>query len=245
MLQELRQVLEQSEEQCASLRHNKDTFLALQQQHQNLQSAHHQLQQDLTAARSDLSAVQHNAQLQASYDAKLPKVINVQAASNILDSCNDDDISVHSARAQQMPVNQTGHCNGLAKVSADDTKGHDSLRMQQLAEQITEFSLQQELLSTCATPLLYSLEDTLQHALCNVQHVARKKTMHETSQAKLLLKQMEQRIEEQKACPLCMDADSDVVLNCGHQFCEQCCAAVRDCPFCRTCVSMRIKMFRS
>ena len=241
-LQEMAKVLQQSTAQCNSY---KDRFLALQQQHDNLQLACRQLHQDLDAARSELKASQANTQLSASQQIKGPKAIGMQANSNILDSCNDDDLSAHSARAKHMSTVQPDGHPAPAKDSCKGNDGHDALHIQQLAEHIAACILQQDLLAAWPTSLLHSLEDTLQHAVTSVRSVARTKASQETLQAKTIVKQMEQTIEQLQVCSLCMDQDMNTVLSCGHQFCEQCCSAVSDCPFCRSAISGRIKIFRS
>ena len=243
MVQELQQLLKHSREQCTALGNYKDRFLVLQQQHESLQSVCHQLHQDLGIAHDELMAAQDTAQLQAHYEMKSPKVISMQANSTILDSCNDDDIHAHNARSQHMPVSQHEHQLGSARADTEGGVGQDALHLQQLADRIVELTLQQDMLSACPSMLLYSLEDTLQHALRNTQRVTREVSSSELSQVKLTLKHMEQKLEDHKACPLCMENDKDMVLSCGHQFCEMCCSTLTDCPFCRMAVSMRLKIF--
>lgn len=242
-MQELQQLLQHSQEQCTVLGNFKDRFLVLQQEHESLQNVCHQLHQDLGIARDELMAAQHTAQLQANYEIKSPKIISMQANSTILDSCNDDDIHAHNARSQHMPVSQHEHQLGSARAVSEGGVGQDALHLQRLADQFVELTLQQDVLSACPSMLLYSLEDTLQHALRNTQRVAREVSSSELSQVKLTLKHMEQRLEDDKACPLCMEHNKDMVLSCGHQFCELCSSTLTECPFCRTPVSMRLRIF--
>ena len=243
MMQEVQQLLEHSQEQCTALGSYKDRFLALQQQHDSLQSVCHQLHQDLGIARDELTAAQDTAQLQANYEVKSPKAISMQANSTILDSCNDDDLYAHNARSHHMPVSQHEHQHGSARAVTQVGVHQDALHLQRLADRLAELTLQQDMLSSCPSILLYSLEDTLQHALINTQRVTREVTSSELSQVKLTLKHMEQKLEDHKACPLCMEHDKDMVLSCGHQFCEMCCSTLSECPFCRMAVSMRLKIF--
>lgn len=243
MLQEVQQLLKHSQEQCRAVGNYKDRFLVLQQQHESLQSVCQQLHQDLGIARDELMAAQDTAQLQANYEIKSPKVISMQANSTILDSCNDDDIHAHNVRSQHMSVSQHEHQLDPARALTQGGAGQNALHLQRLADQIVELTLQQDTLSACPPMLLHSLEDTLQHALRNTQHVAREVTSSELSQVKLTLKHMEQMLEDHKACPLCMEHDKDMVLSCGHQFCEVCSSTLTECPFCRAAVSMRLRIF--
>lgn len=243
MLQEARHLLKQSEQQCSALGNYKDRLLVMQQQHESLQSVCHQLHQDLGIARDELMTAQDTAQLQANHDIKSPKVVNMQANSSILDSCHDDDIRAHNARLQHMPVGQNEHHLASARAFTEEGKGQDALHLQQLAEQIVELTLQHTTFSACPATMLYSVEDMLQHALRNTQHVAREKASFELSHMKSRLKQMERTVEDYKVCPLCMEHDKDMMLNCGHQICETCCGTLTECPFCRTTVSMRLRVF--
>ena len=243
MMQELQEFLKQSQEQCTALGNYKDRFLVLQQQHESLQSVCHQLHQDLGIARDELRAAQDTAQLQSNYEVKSPKVISMQANSTILDSCNDDDIHAHNARSQHMPVSQHEHHLESARADTQAGAGQNALHLQRLADRIVELTLQRDTLSACPSMLLHSLEDTLQHAVRNTQRLAREVTSSELSQVKLTLKHMERMLEDHKACPLCMEHDKDMVLNCGHQFCEMCSTTLTDCPFCRKGVSMRLRLF--
>ena len=243
MLQDLRQRVRQSQEQCVALGNYKDRCLVLQQQHDSLQTVCQQLHQDLGIAREELMNAQEAAQLQANHDIKSPKVVSMQANSSILDSCHDDDICTHSARSQHILVSQNEHHMATTRAETEEGNGQDPLRAQLLAEQLVELTLQHGAFSACPAMTLYSLEDTLQHALRNVQHVAREKASFELSHMKSMLKQMERTVEEYKVCPLCMEHDKDVMLNCGHQVCEPCSSPLRECPFCRTAVTMRLRMF--
>ena len=243
IVQELQQLLKHSQEQCTALGNYKNRFLALQQQHESLQGVCHQLYQDLGNARDELKAAQDTAQLQANYELKSPKAISMQANSTILDSCHDDDIHAHNARSQQMPVSQHEHQLEAAGAGTQGGVGKDALHLQRLADQLAELTLQQNMLSACPSILLYSLEDTLQHALMNTQRVTREVTSSELSQVEMTLKHAEQKLEDYKACPLCMEHDKEMVLSCGHQFCEMCCGTLTECPFCRTPISMRLRIF--
>lgn len=243
MLQELQQLLKQSKEQGAALANCKDRFQVLQQQHESLQSVCHQLHQDLGTARDELMIAQNTAQLQAVPGVKSSKAISMQANSTILDSCNDDDIHAQNARSQHMPGSQNEHHFAAVRAVTQEGTGQDAVCLQQLADRVLELTMQQDMLSTCPSTLLFSLEDTLQHAVRNTQRMAREKASSELSQMKVMLKQMEQTLEDYRACPLCMEHDKNMLLNCGHQFCEICCNALAECPFCRTAISMRLRMF--
>lgn len=240
VLQELQQLLKHTKEECTAMGNYKDRFLVLQQQHESLQSVCHQLHQDLGTARDDL-VVAHNAGVNP--DVKSPKGISLQSNSTILDSCNEDDMHAHNARSQHIPVSQNEHHLGSVRGVTEDGIGQAALQAQQLADRLVDITLQRDILSACPSALLYSLEDTLQHALKNTQRVARETASSELSQMKSMLKQVEQMFEDHKSCPLCMEHDKDMVLNCGHQFCEMCSGTLTECPFCRTAVSMRLKMF--
>lgn len=240
MLQELQQLLKHTKEECTAFCNYKDRFLGLQQQHESLQSVCHQLHQDLGTARDDLIIAQNTG---VNPDVKSPKGISLQSNSTILDSCNEDDIHAQSVRSQHIPMSHNEHHLRPARGVTEGGIGEGVLHAQQLADRLVNFTLQRDLFSACPSALLFSLEDTLQHALRNTQRVARETASCELSEVKATLKQVEQTLEDHKACPLCMEHDKDMVLSCGHQFCETCSSTLTECPFCRTAVSMRLKMF--
>lgn len=243
MVQEARQLLKQSEEQCVALGNYKERFLVLTPQHDSLQTVCHQLHQDLGIARDELMNAQEAAKLPANQDIKSPKVLSMQANSSILDSCHDDDIRAHNARSQHIPVSQNEHHLASIRGFTEEDSGQDPLYVQQLAEQIVQLTLQRETFSACPAMVLYSLADTLQHALRNIQQLSREKASLELSHMKSMLKQMERKVEEYKVCPLCMEHDKDMMLNCGHQVCEKCGSTLTECPFCRAAVTMRLRVF--
>ncbi|KAL3144158.1 hypothetical protein ABBQ32_003943 [Trebouxia sp. C0010 RCD-2024] len=241
--EEARQLLKQSEEQCVALGNYKERFLVLTPQHDSLQTVCHQLHQDLGIARDELMNAQEAAKLPANQDIKSPKVLSMQANSSILDSCHDDDIRAHNARSQHIPVSQNEHHLASIRGFTEEDSGQDPLYVQQLAEQIVQLTLQRETFSACPAMVLYSLADTLQHALRNIQQLSREKASLELSHMKSMLKQMERKVEEYKVCPLCMEHDKDMMLNCGHQVCEKCGSTLTECPFCRAAVTMRLRVF--
>lgn len=240
VLQELQQLLEHTKEECTALGNYKDRFLVLHQQHESLQSVCHQLHQDLGTTRDDLMIAQNAG---VNPDVKSPKVISLQPNSTILDSCNEDDIHAQSARSQHIPMSQHEHHMGSVRGVTEGGVGEGPLQAQQLADRLVDFTLQRDILSACPSAWLFSFEDTLQHALRNTQRVARETASSELSEVRSTLKQVEQTLEDHKSCPLCMEHDKDMVLSCGHQFCEKCTGTLTECPFCRTAVSMRLRLF--
>ena len=164
MLQELQQLLKHTKEECTALGNYKDRFLDLHQQHESLQSVCHQLHQDLGTARDDLMLAQ-NAAVDA--NVKSPKGVSLQSNSTILDSCNENDIHAHNARSQQLPVSQHEHHLGSVRGVTEGGVGQGAMHAQQLADQLVDLTLQRDILSACPSALLFSLEDTLQHAVKN------------------------------------------------------------------------------
>jgi len=134
----------------------------------------------------------------------------------------------------------------MNKLQEQDTYSHDVLlRLQQLAEQIAGLSLQQDLLLTHTVSGIHTLVDTLERALSSLRNMARIKCSIEVTKLTQSIKHMEQSLEEYKVCPLCMEHDQEFVLNCGHQVCPSCSDSLHSCPFCRTSISFRTRVFRA
>ncbi len=50
-------------------------------------------------------------------------------------------------------------------------------------------------------------------------------------------------VQSDPICPLCMAEESTTALNCGHCFCLNCANRCNVCPYCRTSVNQRLKLF--
>lgn len=170
----------------------------------------------------------------------------MQANSSVLDSCNHDEIGMQVTGAESALAGTHQIHSGRNKLLGEDTNNHEALlHLQHLAEQIAGLSLQQDELLTYALSGLHIVEDTLEHALSNVRAASRKSSSTEVSKLILSVNQMEQLLEEYKVCPQCMENDQELMLNCGHQLCSNCSNGQGRCPFCRTPITSRTRVFRA
>ena len=246
LIQDLQQQIRQKQDQRAVLANREAEYEALQQQHALLQSTCHQLQQELQNAQLALSAKVTAEHLQQSQLAQ-PKSARVfsMRASSILDSYNAEEIGMQQTRLESDSTLIEGQ-TAVKKLQEQDTHSHDALlQLQQLAEQIAGLSLEQDGLLMHPVSEIYTVVDTLAHALSNVRNVARLKCAAEVTKLTQVVKRMEQSLEDYKVCPLCMEHDQEFVLNCGHQLCPSCSDSLRSCPFCRTSISFRTRVFRA
>jgi E3 ubiquitin-protein ligase RGLG len=51
------------------------------------------------------------------------------------------------------------------------------------------------------------------------------------------------REDEVLQCPVCMAAQKNIALGCGHMLCEACALQVTECPHCRDPVAIRLKLY--
>jgi len=230
LIQDLQQQIRQQQDQRAVLANQKAEYQTLQQQHALLQSTCQQLQQEL-----------QNAQLA---QPKSARVFSMRASS-ILDSYNAEEIGMQQTRLGSDSTLIEGQ-TAVKKLQEQDAHSHDALlRLQQLAEQVVGLSLEQDGLLMHPVSEIRTVIDTLEHALSNVRNVARLKCSAEVTKLTQLVKHMEQSLEDYKVCPLCMEHDQEFVLNCGHQLCPSCSDSLHSCPFCRTSISLRTRVFRA
>jgi hypothetical protein len=246
LFQDLQQQVRQQQDQHAVLTNQKAKYETLQQQHALLQSTCQQLKQDLQNAQLDLSVKLTTEHLQQSQLAQ-PKHARVfsMRANSILDSYNAGETGMQQTRLESESILSEGQ-TAMNKLQEQDTYSHDVLlRLQQLAEQIAGLSLQQDLLLTHTVSGIHTLVDTLERALSSLRNMARIKCSIEVTKLTQSIKHMEQSLEEYKVCPLCMEHDQEFVLNCGHQVCPSCSDSLHSCPFCRTSISFRTRVFRA
>lgn len=52
-----------------------------------------------------------------------------------------------------------------------------------------------------------------------------------------------QAVAGQMLCQVCMDKPKNVAFNCGHQSCENCSVNLQACPYCRSTITSRIKLY--
>lgn len=246
LIQDLQQQIRQQQDQRAVLAIQKAEYAALQQQHALLQSTCQQLNQELQNAQLALSVQETAQHLQQSQPAQpnSVRVFSMQARS-ILDSYNAEEIGMQQTRLESDCALIEGQ-TAVKKLQEQDTHSHDALlRLQQLAEQVAGLSLEQDGLLMHPVSELHTVVDTLEHALSNVQNVARLKCSVEVTKLTQMIKHIEQSFEDYKVCPLCMEHDQEFVLNCGHQLCPSCSDSLHSCPFCRTSISYRTRLFRA
>ncbi len=57
-----------------------------------------------------------------------------------------------------------------------------------------------------------------------------------------LKKRLDDVFKESSECFICMDKDSEIVFQCAHQMCNQCCSALekQECPFCRDMITSKM-----
>ncbi len=245
LIQDLQQQIRQQQD-SAVLANQKAEYETLQQQHALLQSTCQQLKQDLQNAQLALSVKVTAEHLQQSQLAQ-PKSARVfsMRASSILDSYNAEEIGMQQTRLESDSTLSEGQTT-VNKLQEQDSHSHDALlRLQQLAEQVASLSLEQDGLLMHPVSEIHTVVDTLEHALSNVQTVARLKCSAEVTKLTQLVKHMEQSLEDYKVCPLCMEHDQEFVLNRGHQLCPSCSDSLHTCPFCRTSISFRTRVFRA
>ncbi len=246
LMQDLQQQIRQQQDQRAVVANQKAEYETLQQQHALLQSACQQLQQELQNDQLALSVKITAEHLQQSQlvQPKSPRVFSMRASS-ILDSYNAEEIGMQQTRLQSDSALIEGQI-AVKKLQEQDTHSHDALlQLQQLAEQVAGLRLEQDGLLMHPVSEIYTVVDTLEHALSNVRNMARSKCSAEVTKLTQLVEHMEQSLEDYKVCPLCMEHDQEFVLNCGHQLCPSCSDSLHSCPFCRTSISFRTKVFRA
>lgn len=85
-------------------------------------------------------------------------------------------------------------------------------------------------------PELAVLEQELEDALKATREVALQRRMEEVQRRAAC---------EQQCCSLCLERPRGLVFNCGHQTCTDCSdkMASSECPFCRTPITARIRLF--
>jgi len=227
LFQDLQQQVRQQQDQHAVLTNQKAKYETLQQQHALLQSTCQQLKQDLQNAQLDLSVKLTTEHLQQSQLAQ-PKHARVfsMRANSILDSYNAGETGMQQTRLESESILSEGQ-TAMNKLQEQDTYSHDVL------------------LLTHTVSGLHTLVDTLERALSSLRNMARIKCSIEVTKLTQSIKHMEQSLEEYKVCPLCMEHDQEFVLNCGHQVCPSCSDSLHSCPFCRTSISFRTRVFRA
>lgn len=50
-------------------------------------------------------------------------------------------------------------------------------------------------------------------------------------------------VDEKCICPICLERNINVTFGCGHLTCSECSTKIRECPICRTEITMRITVF--
>ena len=115
--------------------------------------------------------------------------------------------------------------------------------LQQAAQQLVASSHNTDNLALLSVDELQRLETTCQAVLSNMQAVCKQRAQAEVLQLSSAVKQLETAAEDRRLCSLCMEADKDVVLNCGHQSCQKCCDMLTHCPFCSVLITLRIRVF--
>lgn len=115
--------------------------------------------------------------------------------------------------------------------------------VQQAAEQLVSRTQDTDKLALLSVAELQRLETTCQAVLSNMQAVSQQRAQAEVLQLSRVVKQLETAAEDRRLCSLCMEADKDVVLNCGHQSCQKCCDMLTHCPFCSAAITLRIRVF--
>ncbi|DBA65985.1 TPA: hypothetical protein ACH3X2_003002 [Trebouxia sp. C0005] len=196
---DLQQQIRQQQDQRAVLANQKAEYAALQQQHALLQSTCQQLNQELQNAQLALSVQETAQHLQQSQPAQpnSVRVFSMQARS-ILDSYNAEEIGMQQTRLESDCALIEGQ-TAVKKLQEQDTHSHDALlRLQQLAEQVAGLSLEQDGLLMHPVSELHTVVDTLEHALSNVQNVARLKCSVEVTKLTQMIKHIEQSFEDYK-----------------------------------------------
>ena len=230
------------------MKHSKN-HEALQQQHTLLQSTCQQLQQDLQNTQTDLSVSREQAELlppSQSAPLQLSPTFRMQANSTILDSCNADELGMEQTGTRLAAIQSCEVQPAKSSMSGEVSKNGDAVvDLQQLAEQIADLSWQQGAWPQCTLVGLHAVEMSLERALSMIQGMSRTKSCAEVSKLTASVNQLEQLVEQYKVCPLCMEHDLEFVLSCGHQLCSSCSTPIVSCPFCRTPVSRRTRVFRA
>lgn len=236
---------------------SQDQYRQLHKQHQDslhqhraLQEQYQALQDQLSKTSEDLESSKKRAeQLQHMMSTKKPQQLSLQADSS------SPIAQPGNASTQHQGTNYLCHPFWSSQPETScfpsnlkqSTEPHEGLLttrgLQDAAEQLAVSTINTDSLQRLSVAELHSLESTCQALLSNVIAASRHKAYAEVSQLTLLVAQLERTAEDRKVCPLCMEADKEIVLNCGHQMCQSCRESLTQCPFCSIPISVCIRMY--
>ncbi len=107
---------------------------------------------------------------------------------------------------------------------------------QQLEQQLLMLKANQDALNRLSLDDLKGLEETLDTSLREIRTAIMQRHMADVQRRAL---------SESQTCSLCLEQMRGIVFNCGHQSCFNCSEKLIDCPFCRTKITAKIKLFDS
>ena len=235
---------QEAQDQYHQLHQQHQAFLhqhrALQEQYQALQTQSSKTSEDLESSRKQLQhmmSAKKQQQLSLQADSSSP----VAQPGNIRTQHQGSTLPQHPVWSSQ---HKTTCSPGNMKQSTEHNAELSTSRgLQDAAEQLVVSTTNTDSLQQLSVAELHSLETACQTVLNNVMGASRRKAVAEVSHLNLLVAQLERSAEDRKICPLCMETDKDIVLNCGHQMCQSCKKPLTQCPFCSVPISSCIHMF--
>lgn len=108
---------------------------------------------------------------------------------------------------------------------------------------LSRLTAQQPALDQMLISELGALEQRMENALRVVRESIMQRRIQEQLQAAAAQLAGTGAITDANQCGVCMERCKGVAFNCGHQSCEACSAQLSACPFCRTSISAKIKLF--
>lgn len=229
---------------------------SLQDEYSSLQHRYSQLQQQYLACQSKQSVKAQTSSRQESLPLQSVKSIK-QAKQLSLQADSSSPVQQTQAVVPQQYVisyqstpfwpsdGDTGPAQSTQPVrNTSDQDIADPPAAQGAAERLAVSTASVQALTALSLSELHNLEHTCQSILSNVTAASRSKAVSEMSRLLCHSEQLERLAEDRRVCPLCMEADRDTVLNCGHQACQACCAALTQCPFCSVLITAQTHVFQ-
>ncbi|KAK9808841.1 hypothetical protein WJX72_004758 [[Myrmecia] bisecta] len=134
---------------------------------------------------------------------------------------------------------------GISAAQLKAVQEEANARECQLRQQLACLKGNAAALKLCSLPQLRSLESHVENAWKQIRTCLAASTEQELRKRESALRALARAAEESATCSLCMDQAKSVVLNCGHQACQDCSQALKDCPFCRAPITNRITLFKT
>ena len=260
-LASLQQQYASLQDQCIDSRkqhhHLQKQHTAWQDQCSESQQKHHQLQEQYQACQGQLRTTAQELersrsqveQLRQAMSTKQSKQLSLQADSSLILQSGNASMQHQVTRYQCMPIwAPSGERKTVQSTySCTDTDSHSELvkatAIRDAAAQLAVGTGDVDALTALPVTELHRLESTCQAVLGNVVAVSRCKALAEVTRLRAQVDQLERSAEDSRSCSLCMEADKDVVLNCGHQMCQSCSKTLTQCPFCSAVISACIHVF--